>query len=457
MTVISIDRRNADSTTLTINPIPDGKWVAEVTVSSFLEPYPEDLRIPVPQRPCIVPVQQWAQVLGVSRDKVEISLTRENSSKAEDCYGYVSRSQYYQLVSDEPFVVVYHCDGETNHHGWVHRRKHGFTAARQMHKGELGRHPELLRRPEIFQSDLDDPDSGHYEGPEWDQKWVRHKQNWVKLSEIAEIACHTADDIIRGYASFSDSTYEDPNMVFLRAPFREDDRIQVFVGDVPQNTRGFIAASLDSIAKSLDHSASQLWITQKLANRVIRLAQFGFGPSDESEVSFELRAPMPEAPKVDLPVLSPAELRELHELRKHLPEEISKERFRSAAERRLGTKEWQKAPQMSDELNGFAYYTDFESLEALDGQVVISTCFWTRGGSGSMKPNHYAGFLAVFPKRVEDPRRDESAILRIWFWPGELIRQTPSGSKGGLCPHQLLEPRIDNGVRYFLRDLGYSI
>jgi len=96
----------------------------------------------------------------------------------------------------------------------------------------------------------------------------------------------------------------------------------------------------------------------------------------------------------------------------------------------------------------------FKQLTGFDGRLVIARCYWTRAGAGK-SPHHYAGMLAVFPKAVDDPRRDPSAILRLWFLPDSVHRMTPEGSKGGLCPLEVPN-RIAPAVEQFLLDLGYD-
>lgn len=57
---------------------------------------------------------------------------------------------------------------------------------------------------------------------------------------------------------------------------------------------------------------------------------------------------------------------------------------------------------------------------------------------------------------VDDPRRDPSAILRLWFTPDDVQRLKPEGSPGGFCPPDVpsdLAPAVER----FLLDLGYDV
>lgn len=441
----------------TADQVADGKWVAEVSVASFMKAHPEDKRTPRSERPLIVPVRHWARVLGVEVHEIKKRLVSQHRT-TPDQYGYVSIEQTWILVSDKPFVVVHFRDDNE----WrLHRR---VTAARQMHKGELGRKPELPFEIEWSQSSIPSPD-GYWDNTNSEEpQYVTHLLSWVELRELSDITCLTTEEIIRGFAGFSSSNYYEPNVPLLRGNPEQEELIRVYVGEVPTSFcggefqwGGKNAISLSSLQHQLDRRDVRLRVLRSFAHTVIRLMQFGYRPENEApEHSFRLEAPMPIPQMKTLPVLPADELRMLHELRAHLSQELPEEAFRRAAQEALGTDQWCASPELDDTSQGFSYYVNFERLEAFDGQLVISTCFWTRGGSPKSN-NYYAGFLAVFPKgRIADPRRDQSAVLRIWFWPNELVRAIPSGSRDGLCP-SWVRPEIAERVRLFLTSLGYSI
>lgn len=443
--------------------IPDGKWVAEVSVDSFLKPHPEDRRIPRTNLPLTEPVKWWSQVLGVKAGEVQKILQDERRTTPQD-YGYVSVEQDWLLVSDKYFVAVNFRDHD-EWYGGDAKSHRGLVLSRQIHKGELGQNPPLSRKPQVFPSQILDPDKGHWDlSNPYEPKFIRPNLNWVQLSELTQIVGLTPEEIIAGFAGFSASTYYEPNVPLLLGGVLGE-IVRIYTGSVPQSFcsgeyqwGGGNTATISSLPATLNNWGNGVFVTQSFAYAVIRLVQFGYKPENEMpENSFRLEAPMPQAPEGTLPVLSVEKLRELHELRAQLPSELSKETFRAYAEAALGTSYWHKAPYMDDKSQGFSYNTQFERLHLDDenGCITICTCYWTRAGADKTR-NYYSGMLAVFPEKVFNPRTDETAILRIWFWPGELVRQTPTGSKGGLCPPEVPE-NLASRVKDFLRGLGYTI
>ncbi|MBM3206548.1 MAG: hypothetical protein FJZ43_02925 [Candidatus Staskawiczbacteria bacterium] len=456
-TANTVELVNGRSETTVADRISDGLWTAKVCVSSYLRPHPEDRRIPRDQLPCTVPTQWWAQVLGVKEDEVKQTLIGESSTTPKQ-YGYVSNEQGWTLTSEKPFVVVRFRDYDMGR-GDKAKYWRGLTAARQMHKGELGQYPDMIRKPQIFPSTISDPENRRWDG----DTDVSPKLNWVELGELAKISGLQPEEIIKGFAGFSPSTYYEPNVPLMCGRIQSGNMVRMYVGNVPMSGcggelawGGKNTASLDLFQQLIDRHNGKVSITQSFAYAVIRLTQFGYRPDNEApQPSFRLEAPMPAAPQNTLPVLSVEELRELHELRQSLPKELSKAEFRQTAESAVGSTEWKKAPQMSDVLNGFAYYTDFEYLEAFDGRLVISNGYWTRAGANK-SPNYYCGMIGVFPKRVADPRRDQSAILRLWLFPDELVRLMPAGQKGGVCPPSV-PTDVAECMKRFLGGLGYKV
>jgi hypothetical protein len=441
-----------------VSQLPSGVWTATVDgLSSKWHAHPEDKRTPRPHRPLTKQSRRWAQVLGATPDEVQVYVVRERHTTPGK-YGYESIERDVRLVSFKPFVVV----RVTEPDEYYDYARYGFVAARQVHGGQLGRKPYLTRLPEVAASSMRDPAIGDH----------NRTLNWVQLSELAEITGITAADIIRDYAPFSPSTAYESNVPLASGNYKlwtQPDIRRVYTdAELPQGYCGHETAWGGNNAITLDEIADTmwtkgLWVPQSFANRVIRLVSFGYRPGCPlPEALCQIGAPMPAQPQFLLPVLPVEELKELHVLRMELADELPESVFRQAALRALGPAldtTWRKVPELTDPLNGFAYNTDFEQIEqdTDDGQIVIGTCSWTRAGAPK-SDNYYAGFLAVFPKgiTVTDARRDPRAILRIWLWPGELVREMPIGSKGGLCP-----PEVPAGcspmVEHFLLDLGYSL
>lgn len=433
----------------------EGSWVLEIPdLASGWYPHPEDRRTPKLLRPLTERSCRWAQVLGVTADELVVHVVRERYDPPSK-YGCASNVRTVRLVADRPFVAV--LVTEPNQYDSEYRYR--FAASTQVHGGQAGRKPSLTRWPNVVPSYMRDPGIGL-------NRWV----NWVRLSELAEISGLDAMDIIRNYAAFSPSAVYEPCVPLARSAFgrgvfnpASPDIVRVYTTELPPD---FCAAETawggDNAVLFDAHTgdSQECWVPQSFANCVIRLAGFGYRPGQPlPEDSCEVAAPMPEQPQFQLPALPVEELRELHELRMQHEQELPRTAFRAAAQSALDLPpeaEWREAPESTDPLDGFAYYTNFTEVQSTDdGRVVIGMCDWTRGGHGPGE--NYAGFLAVFPKGVDitDARRDPRAILRIWFWPGELVRQLPSGSKGGLCP-----PEVPGDcarlVERFLLNLGYD-
>lgn len=469
-----------------IQDVQDGKWVTTIDVRRFMEPHPEDRRTPRPDRPLVVPVRWWAQVLGVSEQEVTRTLVRERGTLPSQ-YGYVSREETWQIVADKPFVIVTgrerdECAGD------LAQLRHSLVCAKQMHKGEFGRKPELANKPRVFRSRVSDPDEAEVVSRVEEELEVQRSSiNWVNLQELANLVQMSSEDVLRTFAGFSDSTYYEPNVPILCGAFATKNITRVYTHILPLSfcwgeaqLGGSQAIHLDGFSELVEQHGTHLWVPQSFAHAVLRLVQFGYrGAETIAEPTFMLDAAEPEVPTMPLPILSVEQLRELHELRLLLPSEVTREHFVAAAEETLVPRFhyaerwmdgnlWQRSKVMGDRDGGCGkYYTDFDRLDLTLGnhQITIARCDWTRAGAYK-SPNYYAGLLTVrpsvnplrkqFPNMEDDPRRDESALLRLWFWPGELVRSLPTGSKGGVCPSTLPDEVVEH-VKKFLGLLGYNI
>ena len=432
--------------------LPEGSWVVDASVSASLYPHDDDNRIPRNERPLVKLTRGWSEVYAPQNAGIERYLINSNVRTADGHYRTVS--QTWRLISSGPFVVVRYSDNNI----WAGEfapYQRGIQVARQIHHGHPGMKPELSAKPDIRESTIVDP------------KNASRNLNWVNLTELVQITGLDGADIVRFYAGFSASTVYEPNVAFLFEAVSASMQLRIYPRNVPTDfclgeTKwgGKNALSLAEMEDLLTETPSNFWVTQSFAYEVIRLAQFNYRPDKAThQPSLRLEAPQLEMPAAPMPVLTDQQFRDAKDLRMDLEHELSEVSFRSAAQRVLGVTEpdsWQSTPVMDDPLGGMGqYYNRFHSLTGFDSRLVISTGFWTRAGASKSR-NYYAGCLAVFPEAVDDPRRDPSAILRLWFWPGEVVRMTPDGSLGGLCPSSL-PPGIAESVYRFLLELGYNI
>lgn len=473
------------------NTISDGKWALYLELRSSLLPHPEDRRIPLDKRPCVSERIEGAYLMGVTREEVEIieAFPPKNEEREPSDFGAV-RTEYVWVVSDKPFVALLNMNKLTT----------GLTpflrVAQQVHFGKLGRKPQLTEKVEVAQSNIKDPeDFGSYfdeEKGEWRDREVR-KLNWVRLIDVAETTGLSCEEILRGFSKFSASTYYEPNVPVIAAEKAVDlmgkeywdfNRYRFYTETLPESfcggelgwggyvidPTGHVIGGFDSDPLS---KPATLWITQSLGLIVGRLAMFGYRPDNETPTpGFKLEAKMPDASAAEFPVLPVEKLKELHELRQELPNELSNKAFRRAAQIALGSSEyfdgggWTSDPDLDDKSNGFSYYVNFEKITAFKGRLTVGVCYWTRAGADKTD-NYWAGFISVMPepetngdekkpKAKPDPRRDKNALLRIWFWPDNLVRVLPAGSAGGLCPPEI-NPEIADLVKSFLDGLCYTV
>jgi hypothetical protein len=414
--------------------MPEGWWVATVNVGSMLKPHPLDERLTHDLRPLTEPSSYWAMVYG------EGDLEVQRTPHLHTAPGhYASMRHKCEITSPEPFVVVRRRDGED-------AARRGFTAAREVYVGELGRSPQVYE-PVNVRRYLKDPDD------------IRRDLHWVPFWEVAETTGLSPADIIRGFAGFSKSTIYEPNVPLLS----HNSIMRVYTGEVPRDFcageswwGGDNAMTLDRVADDINYAGQRnLWIHQSFALKVLRLVEFGYNPGAESLGAIRLDAPLPEAPPAQLPVLTTEQFQDLEPQLMELLGEVSEAEFQQTAERvlGLGDDDW-KADDVMNDSGSFQYRNRFQSLRALGGRLVISRCFWTRAGEPE-SDHYYSGLVSVFPEAVTDARRDQSAILRIWFTSDRAVRETPTGLQHGLIPPGVPADAAAL-VERFLASLGYN-
>jgi len=424
--------------------------IDDIPVASFLKAVPGDNRRPQCERPMVVPSYRMVRVYGVAEHELMVVRMAQRHTVPRE-YGYISDENTYTLVSPRPFVAVGYTDDSQavwgNEFAPLHRQ---LFVPRQIHKGQFGQRPPFLR-PKVIASDLLDP-MAPGDNP--------RTLNWVSLDELCERAGMKPSDLLREFAGFSLSNWYEPNVV-LSGP---DKVLRVYTNALPHGfcggeaLWGDEAVLLDTSLKLLlDEHPERYRVTQTFAFAVLRLLTFGYPLGcDQPEGGVPLRIPTPKVTKEPkLSLLTAEQLSDRQRLVAELSAEVPQIIFSRKAEGIIGHDNWVSNPVMNDELGGVGqYYNAFKQLTGFDGRLVIARCYWTRAGAGK-SPHHYAGMLAVFPKAVDDPRRDPSAILRLWFLPDSVHRMTPEGSKGGLCPLEVPN-RIAPAVEQFLLDLGYD-
>jgi len=291
-----------------IAQLPNGLWTAKVHLLSRWYAKPEDAHKPHAPRLLTEPSRRWAQVLGVTFDELQVYLLNgEQIAVRGDSLGY--NEYIVRLVSRRSFVVVRVVEPDE----FLGETAYDFIAARLVDGAGLGRKPYLTRRPAMTASYMRDPSIGR-----------NRALNWVQLSELHEITGIEPADIIRHYAPFSLSTVHEPNVPLARGERRKIscqsdlDIIRVYThAELPGSFRGEEAAWGDhatTIASYIDEiqsKADELWVTQSFANRVIRLASFGYRPGQRiPDNSCRIEAALPKLPQGVLPATSAEQLKE---------------------------------------------------------------------------------------------------------------------------------------------------
>jgi|GEM_PF-4746037 len=430
-----------------ITTLPEGWWTLKVSPTTTLNPHPADHRYPRNERPLVHETGWTFQLLGLSLDSDDsvVCYTRDRGQHTVQGH-YASYGVDYLMVATQPFVAV------------TRRREDNrparCRAARQIHRGELGQYPVLRTLPPVWGSNIADP------------REPARTLNWVSLLDLSRITGFEPAAILRGFGIFSPSTYNDKaNVPTLYHPALSKAKDIYRVYTEPKDEPGFCLGESewggDNAIPLGDLTEAQLieqFVPLSFAHTVMRLSQFGYHPDVVlPKLVGMLQAPAPQMPSHQLPIKAEEDLTTLW---LQLQSELPQGHFKRAAESALGLARdttWSKAPASDDE-GAMRYHVDFEQIEKQveDGQVVVGTCFWTRGGHEPGE--YYAGYLAVFPRGIEvtDARSDPRAILRLWFNPGEVMRQTPEGSRGGLCPSDV-PAGCTTLVERLLLNLGYTI
>jgi hypothetical protein len=429
--------------------IENGKWVVRVHVSARLEPLEGDMRTPRGLLPMIDPTFRWAQIYGVLRDQVQVyELTsREEPYDLNHCgypYGYAGVTKDLLLVADQPFISVVFSDHELSLGRDLSRSYRRLIAAQQIHKGQLGRKPEIPNLAPEFGPQIKDA------GDNWHTYWVP----WKELSDLSGVGMA---DLVRGYSAFSPSRVYEPNLaVLLRGCWGTVMRAYDN-GKMPESEGCYIEQqwgkpiSLSELLACEDIETAM--VPAAFARRVLWLTKFGYRPDGSlPDGAWELRLDKPAAVFNDhtLPIRTAEDFAsEVIQLE----QELSEEAFRLAAQSALGEAGWWADTPVMDDQGVMVYRNKFQSLTGFDGRLTIAVCFNTRGGQRVTTGNYYGGLLVVTDSLCDDPRRTPNPPLRLHFGPDSMVRETTSPD-GRPCP-QAVSDEIAVVVERFLASLGY--
>ncbi len=256
--------------------VPDGKWVVSTGSSWFSEgSYGED------------DDEGWSE--SERTDLVIVGPApaqhvRERSSCSAPYNGSTyssSGSSFSTYVGDEPFGIIATTVANGQAAGGAY-----FHCARQVHKGELGRRPEIAR-PQFarLSRNYDDEylawrsEQGHPPVSRRDQR--RGHVGWARLTDVARIVRMSPEEVVSRHFLFTHA--EHPMLDVLFRERREDIHCQVLPYDAVER---FSSSDVGQrLFGRLDFAHA--WIRQGFALTVLYLRHFGHVPASRAETEPE--------------------------------------------------------------------------------------------------------------------------------------------------------------------------
>lgn len=173
------------------------------------------------------------------------------------------------LVGDRPFGVIL----ETSENG---RPGIGsvFVCSRQVHKGELGHRPEIVRPRFAREAPETDAVVSHVTGrPIKSRDRRRGHVGWARLTDVAELVGLGVDELVRRYARFAHAVGHALDVRF--AERREEIHLQP-----PRMPMRFAAYRIEELFM---HDLRTAWVRKGFACTVLYLHHFGYVPVPASE------------------------------------------------------------------------------------------------------------------------------------------------------------------------------
>lgn len=170
-------------------------------------------------------------------------------------------------MCDRPFGAIFERKVNGMREGGL-----SFVCARQVHKGELGRRPQIERLRfvrEIPRQQM--PDVSPVTGlaiKARDRK--RGKHGWARLSDVAQLADMPAVEMLERFWPFTHC--EEPRLDVIIADDEQDLRTKAIIGASIRLT------SQDRLTTRCGSDAQVVWIRQGLALTILYLRHFGYTP-----------------------------------------------------------------------------------------------------------------------------------------------------------------------------------
>lgn len=253
-----------NGTTVTI---PDGKWVCWVSTHSY---HCEEWNSGSSWEESGQNYEKYSishtyKVVGVEPQE-KILLRRTSNPLHERGYSRSEHSAIHLLVGDEPFGLILE-----SYENDVKCDALWFVAARQIHKGELGRMAEV-ERPKFAHEAMDSLGLGKPKNRRQRRRRARSKKAWARLSDVARLIEMEPEDVVRRYLPFSGNgeLHDHPylRICFAKTWNEVNGRRQV----------GVEMFSYGNLYKLLERNLETAWIEKGLTLAILRLYHLGYVP-----------------------------------------------------------------------------------------------------------------------------------------------------------------------------------
>lgn len=248
--------------------VPDGKWVVEVYAHSFAEWEDDDGNPFDPFGDSGFGILSWRtnEVVG-PEPQIRYTLGAHRNRQHWTGGDSASHSSRQLLVGDQPFGVITEEEREGSDpldHGGLY-----FHCARQIHKGELGRRPQIVR-PQFVREAPDHfmGEEGRDGQPITARNLRRGKKGWAQLQEVAELVGMDPEEMVRRYYLFTDESA--PRLQIMRGG------PEVIVGR--KIRRDEVEVFYPHAFAELFGDPRQIWIRQGFALTILYLKYFGYEP-----------------------------------------------------------------------------------------------------------------------------------------------------------------------------------
>lgn len=226
----------------------DGRWVLEVKKKADS---------------CSGDVWSYELIGGVPVEDHELDYSSGYGMEIDESWGY-ARILY---VASEPFAAL----TWTSFEFWDNPGRR-LVLARQIHKGELGRYPETPKLTVVYDEKRN---KNHRQ---------RHRNGWVRLTELAEVSGLTIKQIMTNYWPVIDYGAGQPRRIGPEA------QIEVLLArDAEWIVNGWteppVQCMRDTVIRAFsvgdNHSWPNAWIRKGVAKTILHLVQFGhdFAPT----------------------------------------------------------------------------------------------------------------------------------------------------------------------------------